>query len=77
MGDRRFTDRQGLRWDVRVRSPREWLFEPADDNPGPPRTSPGPGYERDPFELSTEELERLLDAAPSYQPKPRKSPFLD
>jgi hypothetical protein len=77
MGDRRFTDGQGHRWDVRVRGRSEWLFEPADDNPGPSRTSAGPGYERDPFELSTEELQRLLDAARPLQRKPTQSPFLD
>lgn len=77
MGDRRFTDREGRRWDVIVRGRDEWLFEPADGNPGPAHNSKGPGYERDPFELSTEELQRLLDAAQPRQAKPRQSPFLD
>ena len=77
MGDRRFADRDGRVWDVLVRGRQEWLFEPADDNPGPRRESAGPGYERDPFELSVEELQRLLDAARPMQRKPTKSPFLD
>lgn len=77
MGDRRFVDRDGRRWEVRVVSKREWRFEPVEDNPGPGRVSEGPGYERDPFELSTEELERLLTAAAPVQRKQTKSPFLD
>ncbi len=77
MGDRRFVDREGLRWDVRVRSRREWSFEPVDDNPGPARTAAPPGYERDPFEMSVEELQRVLDAAPPPRPRSTKSPFLD
>jgi hypothetical protein len=36
-----------------------------------------PGYERDPFELSVEELQRLLDGAPRPGSGPRKSPFKD
>jgi hypothetical protein len=77
MGDRRFTDRQGLAWDVVVRGRQEWWFVPVDDNPGPRRETAGPGYERDPFELSTEELQRLLDAARPSHRTPTKSPFLD
>jgi hypothetical protein len=77
MGDRRFTDRDGRRWEIRVRSRSEWLFEPVEDNPGPARPAAPPGYESDPFEMSIEELQRLLDATPAPRSKPRASPFLD
>lgn len=77
MGDRRFVDRAGLRWEVRVRGKSEWLFEPVEDNPGPARTATAPGYERDPFEMSVEELQTLLDSAPPPRPRTSKSPFLD
>ena len=77
MGDRRFVDREGLRWEVRVRGRREWLFEPVESNPGPTRTATPPGYERDPFELSVEELQKLLDSAPKPAARPKNSPFLD
>ncbi len=77
MGDRRFQDREGRRWDVRVRGRREWIFEPAEDNPDPRRSVTPPGYEADPFELSIEELQRLLDAAPTPSARTPRSPFLD
>jgi hypothetical protein len=77
MGDRRFVDRAGQRWEVRVRSRREWLFEPVEDNPGPARSVTPPSYERDPFEMSIEELQRVLDAAPPPRSSSTKSPFLD
>ena len=59
MGDRRFADRAGKRWDVVVRSRSEWVYEPVEDNPGPARAGEPPGYETDPFELSVEELQHL------------------
>jgi len=77
MGDRHFTDRDGMRWEIRVRGRQEWSFDPLDDNPGPTRTAKPPGYETDPFELSIEELQKLLEAAPKPKPGARKSPFLD
>ena len=77
MGDRRFVDRAGQRWEVRVRGKSEWLFEPVEGNPGPARRAQPPGYERDPFEMSIEELQRLLDSAPPPGPPRTKSPFLD
>lgn len=82
MAFRRFRDRQGREWDVRDRSAAEWILEPAADNPGARRTVRPPRYEADPFELTDQELARLLDqgsapgqAAPSAPPK--KSPFRD
>jgi hypothetical protein len=77
MGDRRFVDRAGQRWEVRVRSKSEWLLEPVEGNPGPARSTEPPGYERDPFEMSVEELQRLLDSAPPPAPRKTRSPFLD
>jgi len=77
MGDRRFGDREGKRWDVVVRSRSEWIFEPVEDNPGPARAGAPPGYETDPFELSIEELQHLLDAAQGPRAPRKKSPFVD
>ena len=77
MGDRRFAGLDGKRWDVVVRGKREWILEPVEDNPGPRRSVEPPGYESDPFELSIEELQHLLDGARASQVKPKKSPFLD
>ena len=77
MGDRRFTDKAGKLWQIRVEARREWTFEPVDDNPGPRRTATPPGYESDPFEMSIEELQQLLDDAPVAKARPKSSPFLD
>jgi hypothetical protein len=77
MGDRRFVDQDGRRWEVVVRSRSEWRFEPVEGNPGPARTAEPPGYERDPFELSVEELQRLLAAAAPPRAGKARNPFLD
>jgi hypothetical protein len=78
MGDRRFADREGKRWDVVVRSKREWVFEPVEDNPGPRRSCAPPGYEQlDPFELSVEELQQMLAGSRGQGPPRKKSPFTD
>ena len=77
MGFRRFVDRQGHAWEIRVRGRSEWEFSPVANNPGPARTAAAPGYEADPFELSVEELQRLLDAAPSPRTRAKPSPFTD
>ena len=76
MAHRRFRGPDGQDWEVRVRSRSEWEFEPVAGNPGPPRLVEPPGYETDPFELSTEELQGLLAKGRSRKP-PGKSPFLD
>ena len=65
MGYRRFTDRQGNRWEVKPRSRYEWHFEPVQGNPAGRRVGTAPGYEQDPFELSEQELTRIFDAAKS------------
>jgi len=76
MAHRRFQDGNGARWEVVVRG-REWIFEPVEGNRGPARTAPAPGYEKDPYELSIEELQRLLDGAQAPRSNAKKSPFLD
>ena len=77
MGFRRFKDREGCAWEVRVRSRDEWEFEPVAENPGPARAGAAPGYEADPFELSVEELQRLLDTARPPRGPSKPSPFKD
>lgn len=77
MGYRRFTDRGGQVWEIRDRSGRTWQFEPVSGNPGRSVSVPAPGHEKDPFELSTEELQRMLDQVSGGQARPRKSPFAD
>ncbi len=77
MGYRKFVDRDGHSWEVRPRTRADWNLEPVAGNPGPARSAPAPGYEADPFELSTEELQRLLDRAPPPSTHSRPSPFKD
>lgn len=76
MGYRRFTDRDGVTWEVRERSRSDWELVPVDGR-GPARVVHAPGYESDPFELSEEELQRLLgEAGPARRTKP-PNPFGD
>lgn len=77
MGERRFAGPDGRRWEVRVLSRSEWRFDPVEGNPGPARTVAPPRYESDPFEMSVEELRRLLAAAREPPPRRARSPFLD
>jgi len=77
MGYRRFTDRAGNVWEIRDRSRNEWDFTPVSGNPGARQTVPAPGYESDPFEVSTEELQRMLDAVRPTEPRRKRSPFGD
>jgi hypothetical protein len=53
------------------------IRKPVSGNPGPRRIAEPPGYERDPFELSIEELQHLLDCARQPRSRPRRSPFLE
>ena len=78
MGYRKFTDRDGRSWEIQDNSRSEWMFAPLPGNPeGRTAVSP-PGYDNDPFELSNEELQGLLDATGGpTQRRPKKSPFLD
>lgn len=77
MGYRKFTDREGREWEVVKRHKTEWILEPTGGNPGPRRTVTPPSYERDPFEYSREELQRLVDDSGSEQKRNVKSPFKD
>lgn len=77
MAHRRFTDRQGYQWEIRPLSRQEWEFDPVGDNPNRARTARSPGYERDPYELSVEELQRLLDGSDPGSTRKVKSPFGD
>jgi hypothetical protein len=64
-------------WEIQDRSRNEWEFAPVGGNPEPRRTVPAPGYESDPFELSNEELQRMLDAVRPADSRTKRSPFLD
>lgn len=78
MGFREFVDRAGNAWSVRPRSRWEWHFEPRPGSAEPARVAKAPGYQDDPFELSQEELQRLLDASkPRRSSTDRPSPFAD
>ncbi len=79
MGYRRFDDRSGGAWDVKDVSRSEWEFVPASGRAGKPVRVPAPGYEAEPFELSIEELQRMLERAVGEQERrgKRKSPFAD
>lgn len=75
MGQRRFRDRDGRGWEVRADSKYRWRFEPLRGNDQPQRAARPPGYTDDPFELSEQELQRLLDTAPRSE-RPGKKPPL-
>ncbi len=79
MGYRRFVDRDGRAWDVRDETNSEWAFVPQPGNPMDRTIVPAPGYDNDPFELSNEEIQKLLDAAGGNAggSHRKKSPFLD
>jgi hypothetical protein len=77
MGFRTFTDRDKQQWEIRDVSRLEWEFSPTGDNQQRARSIPPPGYEQDPYELSQEELQRLLDASTPQATRSRKSPFSD
>jgi hypothetical protein len=63
MAYRTFKDRDGNSWEVRQQSRSTWSIEPMSDNPGKAREVESPGYEKDPFELSVEELQRCWTGA--------------
>ncbi|MDP2480996.1 MAG: hypothetical protein Q8W51_08330 [Candidatus Palauibacterales bacterium] len=78
MGYRKFRDRDGGGWEIRDLSDRAWTFRPLRGNGGREvRVTPPPRID-DPFELSAEELQKLLDGSRSSRPtRPPRSPFLD
>ena len=85
MGYRRLTDRDGEVWDVKDQSDSVWRFEPVGGNPADPVDAQAPGYQKDPFELSQAELQRMLDEGQrdsrsqgtNWERPKKKSPFLD
>lgn len=77
MSQRKFVDRDGRPWTIRDRSRWEWQFEPDHGNPESARSVRAPAYQDDPFELSTEELQRLLDSARSSTQLRAPNPFGD
>ncbi len=77
MGFRTFTDREKRQWEVRPVGRSEWEFSPTGENVERARTVPSPGYEKDPYELSQEELQRLLDQSAAQPSRSIKSPFND
>jgi hypothetical protein len=78
MGYRRFDDTKGHEWEVRDLTRSAWELVPVQGNPGKVVRVDPPSYEADPFELSVEELQRLLGEAPNpVRAKPSKNPFKD
>jgi hypothetical protein len=77
MAHRKFIAQDGHEWEVRVRSRGEWDLEPVGSNPHRGRSVQAPGYETDPFEMSKEELQKLLDASSAPSTRSIKSPFKD
>jgi hypothetical protein len=74
---RKFVDRDGYEWEVRPRTKSEWDLDPVGSNPNKARTVRSPGYEKDPFELSREELQALLDTSQPPTTRTTRSPFKD
>ena len=77
MACRNFVDRDGNAWEVRDISRSEWQFKPAGGNRGSLLTVRAPNYENDPFELSNEELQKLLDSEGPPRTSRTPSPFGD
>ncbi len=77
MACRNFVDRDGNAWEVRDISRSEWEFKPAGGNRGSLLTVRAPNYENDPFELSSEECQKLLDHEGPPRTGRAGSPFLD
>jgi hypothetical protein len=84
MAYRKFRDRDGAEWEIRDESDRRWVFRPLRGNEKSETSVTPPPRIDDPFDLSVQELQRLLDGgrpsgggrAPGGGPRPR-SPFLD
>lgn len=77
MGYRKFVDRDGNEWEVRDLSKAGWEFVPIAGNRRPGRNVPVPTYENDPFEMSEQELQKLLDGVGDARSHPKNSPFKD
>jgi hypothetical protein len=77
MSFRKYVDDEGRSWQVRPVSRGEWRFEPLPGNAAPARSVRAPSWQEDPFELSREELGRLLGSATPRPGPTRRSPFKD
>lgn len=78
MGYRRFDDAEGHEWEVRDLTRSAWELVPVQGNPAKIIRIEPPSYEADPFELSVEELQRLLGGSGgTVRAKPSKNPFKD
>lgn len=78
MSHRRFSDRSGHRWEIRVRGRDDWEFRPVHGNPASLHHGESPTYQADPFELSEEELQAVLaDATPEADPQEGRGPTRD
>lgn len=80
MSYRRFTDADGARWEIRMHAKGDWEFRPVPGNPGRIHLGAPPLHTTDPFEVSEQELRRMLaDASPrpSRSAGSAPSPFRD
>lgn len=80
MSYRRFVDGRGQRWEIRKHAKGDWEFRPVGGNPDPVHRGAPPLYATDPFELSEQELRRILEGATPRESAPRggaPSPFKD
>lgn len=67
MSHRRFEDRNGDGWEVREVSSRKWHFEPLPGNDQMKKFVRPPSRVDDSFELSEQELQKLLDSGKPTQ----------
>ncbi len=76
---RKFKDRQGAPWIVEhPHGSTELIFRLLEGPETDQRTIPLPSHTNDPFELSDQELQRLLDQSkPRYGKPKRPPPFKD
>ncbi len=76
---RKFKDRDGTPWIVeRPHASRELIFRPLEGESRDERVAPLPSHTNDPYELSDEELQRILARSrPRFRGPTRPSPFKD
>lgn len=77
MSYRRFSDRDGERWEIRERGRGDWEFRPVHGNPAPIHHGRAPHWQTDPFELSEQELQVVLSEATPLGTGAGRSPFRD
>lgn len=76
---RKFKDAKGRSWIAeRPHASSDLVFRPLEGSERDERLARLPGHTKDPYELSDQELVRLLDGArPRYSKPKRPSPFKD